>query len=88
MLWKVSDGKITDYIRSSDLESAKIIFQEKHGDNAVLALPEHNRIQAVYFEDSYYPCYFKGTKTDARKGGQLYIRQWGLGTKISKIETI
>lgn len=48
-----------------------------------------SKLQAVYFSDyPYEPAIMKGTKTEARKAGQLYIRQWGLDGVITRIETI
>lgn len=91
ILWRVTDGErmITDYIRSNNMDEAGGIFKEKHNRSAVEFQPTDEKIQAVYFTDApSYPAFFKGTKTEARKSGNLYIRQWQLNAQIDRIETI
>jgi len=93
-VYKVSNGITgffqTDYIRAENMDEAKKIFDAKypHGDKALAFQSVDHPVQAVYFSDSTYPAFFKGSKTDARNGGNLYIRQWQLDAKIEKIETI
>lgn len=90
ILWRVTDGKFkTEYIRANTLDEAGKIFNAKNYNKAVEFQPTDEKIQAVYFTDSpAEPAYFKGSKTEARKGGNLYIRQWGLDAKIDRIETM
>ena len=89
ILWRVSDGKFkTRYIRANNLDEAKRIFDENSYNPAVEFQPTEETIHAVYFSDNLNdPAYFKGTKAQARKGGNLYIRQWNLDAKIDRIET-
>lgn len=89
MLWKIEGKNKADYIRADSLDIAKKIFDEKHGIDGVSFQVIDHPVHAVYFDDFSSPAYFKGTKTDARKGGNLYIKQWGLhGVKIDRIETL
>jgi len=88
--WRVSDGKFkTRYIRANNLDDAKRIFDANSYNPAVIFQPTEETIQAAYFTDNLNdPSYFKGNKTEARKGGNLYIRQWNLDAKIDRIETV
>ena len=89
-LWKVSNGTLTDYIRSESLDDSKKIFDEKYpyDKKAVSFQVVDYSVNAVYFSDSTYPAYFKGTKTEARQGARLYIKQWQLNATIERIETL
>ena len=90
IIWKVSNKERADYIRAATLDEAKQIFDSRHYYPATTFQPcEETNVQAVYFTDSSDPAFFKGTKAQARAGGQLYIRQWQLtGVTIDRIETI
>jgi hypothetical protein len=90
ILWRVSDEKYkTRFIRAENLNEAKRIFDADSYTSAVTIEPTEEIIQAVYFTDNPNdPAYFKGTKAKARKGGNLYIRQWQLDAKIDRIETM
>ena len=88
-IWKVSDGKYNkEYIRAGSLDEAKTIFDSTHYSPGVEFQVIDHAVHAVYFSDGTEPAYFKGTVTDARRGGNLYIRQWGLDAKIDRIITI
>jgi len=90
ILWRVTDGKYkTEYIRANNLDKAKKIFDSRNNNPAIEFQPTDEKIQAVYFTDSpWEPAYFKGTITQARKSGNLYIRQWQLNASIDRIETM
>jgi hypothetical protein len=89
-LWKVSDGKYTtDYIRANSMDEAKVIFDKKHYNPAIEFQVTDETIHAVYFTDNpSSPAWFKGTKTEAIKGGKLYIRQWQLDATIDRVVTV
>ncbi len=89
-LWRVSDGKLkTEYIRANSLDEAKEIFDARNYNPAIEFQPTDETIHAVYFTDSPNdPAYFKGTRTEAVKGGNLYIRQWGLNASIDRVITL
>ena len=90
ILWWVTDGKHkTEYIRANTLDEAGKIFNARNNNPAIEFQPTDEKIQAVYFTDSpTEAAYFKGSKTEARKGANLYIRQWQLDAKIDRIETV
>lgn len=90
ILWKVSDGKYkTEFIRANNLDEAKRIFDARNNNPGIQFQPIDKQIQAVYFTDNPFdPAYFEGTKTQARKSGNLYIRQWQLDAQIDKIITM
>lgn len=90
ILWRVSDGKNrTRYIRANNLDEAKRIFDEDSYNPGIEFQPIDDKIQAVYFTDNPFdPAYFKGTKSEARKSANLYIRQWQLDAQIDKIVTM
>ncbi len=90
ILWRVSDNKYkTEYIRANTLDEAKQIFNVRNTNPAVEFQPTDETIQAVYFSDyPNDPAFFEGTKTEARKKGNLYIRQWQLKAKIDRIITM
>lgn len=88
-IWRVSDGKYEKaYIRAGSLDEAKAVFDASHYRPGVEFQEIDHAIHAVYFTDGCDPAYFKGTVADARKGGNLYIRQWQLDAKIDRIVTI
>jgi hypothetical protein len=89
-LWRVKDGKYkTEYIRANSMDEAKVIFDARNYNPAVEFQITEDKIQAVYFTDNpSSPAYFKGTVIEAKKGGNLYIRQWQLNASIDRIETI
>jgi uncharacterized Fe-S cluster-containing MiaB family protein len=74
ILWRTTDGKYkTEYIRENNLNEAKKIFDEKNHNSAVEFQSIDETIQAVYFTDNPFDlAYFKGTKAEARKSGNLY----------------
>ena len=90
ILWRVTDGKNkTEYIRANNLDEAKEIFDNRNYNPAIEFQPTDEKIHAVYFTDAPGdPAYFKGTKTEARRGARQYIRQWQLDAVIDRIETL
>jgi hypothetical protein len=90
ILWRVTDRKYkTEYIRANNLDEAKAIFDKRNYNPGVEFEPIDETIQAVYFSDNLFdPAFFRGTKAQARKGGNLYIKQWGLDAVIDRIETM
>lgn len=90
-LYKVSDESITTrYIRAENPEEAKKIFESENSWRKAKSITlTDKKIQAIYFTDNPYdPAYFIGSKTQARRGGMQYIRQWGLDATIARIETV
>jgi hypothetical protein len=91
ILWRMSDGKITtDYIRANSMDEAGEEFSKRHyGKKAVEFQPIAEQVHAVYFTDNpSFPAFFRGTRTEAEKGGRLYIKQWQLDATIDRIVTI
>ena len=89
-LWRVKGRYTTEYIRANSLDDAAAIFKGKHAETAMEFQVTDETIQAVYFTDNpYSAAYFKGcTKEQARRSGNLYIRQWNLGAVIDRIVTM